>query len=148
MTVVDKYANITGTTGTGNAVINKNTGTCLEGGRGYDTFEDVKKVLGPAGENKAWHHIVEQNQIYNSRFDAKDIHNTKNLISIDSGFSGSIHSKISGHYSSKPKFTGGKTVREWLSGQSFEKQFEYGMDLLKQYGNVIPTELGWEFIPF
>jgi len=36
------------------------------GGYGFDIFNALKKELGTAGEGKAWHHIVEQNQIQKS----------------------------------------------------------------------------------
>ncbi len=47
---------------------------------------------------------------------------------------GSIHAKISGHYSSKQLFTNGQTVRQWLSTQSYEAQYNYGTKMLKQFG--------------
>lgn len=60
------------------------------------------------------------------------IQNTNNIIAVDKA----IHTKISGYYSSKQAFTGGKTVRSWLAGQSFEKQFEFGMQKLKDFGVI------------
>ncbi len=46
---------------------------------------------------------------------------------------GTVHAKISGYYSSIPisGFTNGLTVRQWLSGQSFQLQFDFGLNLLK-----------------
>lgn len=120
----------------------------LQGGTGYGSFDAAKRALGSAGTNKAWHHIVEQNQIGSSGFSATSIHNTKNLVSIESGFSGSIHGKISGHYSSVQGYTGGLTVRQWLSGKSFQFQFEYGLDQLSKYGTIKPTSTGWIFTPY
>ena len=120
----------------------------VEGGVGYDTFDDAKKALGSPGEDKAWHHIVEQNQIKKSGLSSQDIHNTKNLVSIDSGYSGSVHSKISGYYSSKQSFTNGQTVRSWLAGQDFDTQFEFGKKVLEQYGTLTPTKTGWIFNQF
>lgn len=75
------------------------------------------------------------------------VHNVNNIVAIPHGKE-SIHAKISGHYSSKPSFTNGLTVRQWLTEKSFEEQFEYGMKILKQYGNIIETENGWIFVPF
>ena len=46
------------------------------------------------------------------------------------------HAKISGYYSSKQAFTGGKTVRDWLAGQSYEKQFEFGMQKQRDFGVI------------
>lgn len=70
-----------------------------------------------------------------------------NIIAIPHG-KGTVHAQISGYYSSKQFFTGGQTVRQWLTGQSFQEQFGFGMDLLKQYGTVTPTDNGWIFTPF
>lgn len=105
------------------------------GGEGFDSFAAFKKAKGAAGEGMAWHHIVEQHADNVARFGAQKIHNTKNLIRLPNG-KGSIHAKVSGHYSSKPSFANGLTVRDWLKTQSFEKQYEYGINKLK--------ELGWE----
>lgn len=116
--------------------------------QGYQNFSDLKKTIGSAGTNKAWHHIVEQSQIQRSGFSATDIHNVNNVIAVPSGYRGSVHSQISGYYSSIRPFTDGMTVRDWLGGQSFEKQFEFGLNILKQYGTVKQTEKGLIFTPF
>jgi hypothetical protein len=34
------------------------------------------------------------------------------------------------YYSSIRPFTNGQTVRDWLTGQSFGDQYEFGMDVL------------------
>ena len=98
-------------------------------GQGFDTFNDFKKAMGPAGPNKEWHHIVEQSQISKSGFSPRQIHNTKNIIAIDK----TIHRQMSGYYGSKQAMTGGKLVRNWLVGQSYEKQYEFGLQVLKMF---------------
>lgn len=112
--------------------------------KGYNSFNYLKLELGSSGEGNAWHHIVEQSQISKSRFTSNQVNN---VISIPHG-KGTVHAKISGYYSSKQFFTGGKTVRQWLAGQSFQDQFDFGMNLLEEYGNVTPTTEGWEITPF
>lgn len=97
-----------------------------------NTFNDAKKALGSAGEGKQWHHIVEQSQINKSGLDPTQIHNTNNLVAIDKA----THAKISGYYSSKQAFTGGETVRNWLAGQSYETQYEFGVNIIKDYGVI------------
>ncbi|THF82721.1 hypothetical protein [Cohnella fermenti] len=125
-------------------IVGKNSDEIITG---FKSFDDLKKVLGSAGENKAWHHIVEQSQVQRSGFKAEDIQNINNVISIPSGYSGSVHSQISGYYSSIQPFTNGLTVRNWLAGQSFEKQFDFGLNVLKRFGTVTQTEKGWIFTP-
>ena len=85
------------------------------------------------GEGYAWHHIVEQNADNIAKFGAERIHNTKNLIRLPNG-KGSIHAKISGFYSSKPYFTNGLTVRDWLKSKSFEEQYNFGLEQLSKFG--------------
>ena len=38
------------------------------------------------------------------------------------------------NFNSIDDFTGGKTVRQWLSGQSFEFQRDFGMNILRRFG--------------
>jgi hypothetical protein len=64
---------------------------------------------------------------------AQKVHNVDNLIKLPHG-ANSIHAKVSGFYSSKQAFTGGKTVRKWLSTQSFQEQYDFGINTLKQFG--------------
>jgi hypothetical protein len=75
------------------------------------------------------------------------VNNVKNIISIPHG-SGTVHSKISAHYSSKFDYTDGLTVRDWLATQSFEDQFKYGKELLEEFGDVTATSKGWVFTEF
>ena len=97
----------------------------------FPSFNALKRSLRAAGKGKQWHHIVEQCQIGKSGFSKCLIHNFDNVINI----SNSIHNKISTYYSSKiPVLTGGMTVRDRLAGQSFQKQYEYGIGILRQFG--------------
>ncbi|MFU2078356.1 RHS repeat-associated core domain-containing protein [Avibacterium endocarditidis] len=104
--------------------------------KGFDSFSQFKRVVGPAGKGQAWHHIVEQTPSNIAKFGANKIHNINNLIKVPHG-KGTIHSQISGFYSSKAPFTQGKTVRQWLSSQTFSEQFEFGIEQLQR--------LGWNF---
>jgi len=101
-------------------------------GKGFNSFSALKKFLGSPGEDKVWHHIVEQSQINKSGLSPTQINNTENIIAVDSA----THAKISGYYSSKQAFTEGNTVRDWLAGQSYEKQFKFGMQKLRDFGVV------------
>lgn len=103
------------------------------GTQSFKSFSAFKRALGPAGSGKAWHHIVEQNPANIAKFGVESIHTTGNLIKLPHG-AGLIHAKISGHYSSIQRFTGGKTVRQWLNTKSFEFQRNYGLQKLKEFG--------------
>jgi len=120
--------------------------------KGYNTFPELKEALGLPGYESNWHHIVEQSQIKDTRagFASTDVNNLDNIITLPSG-SGSIHSEISGYYSSIDlDLTGGVriTVRDWLATKSFDEQFKFGIQYLQKFGNVIPTSKGWVFNPF
>ena len=104
-------------------------------GKGYTSFYAFKTARGAAGEGMAWHHIVEQTPGNIRKFGVYRIHNTGNLIRLPHG-KGSIHAQISAHYSSKQRYTHGLTVRRWLSTQSYEAQYFYGINQL--------TKLGWK----
>ena len=82
----------------------------------------------PKGEKTEVHHIVEQCQATKSGFSRANIDGASNKVRIPQ----SVHRKISGYYSSKPAEYGGLRVRDWLAGQSFEFQFQYGMKILEQ----------------
>ena len=113
-------------------------------GTGYKSFDSFKTANGIAGENQAWHHIVEQNSSNIEKFGAETIHNTGNLVKIPSGFSGSLHSKITGYYNSfQPAITGSEnmTIRNWLSSQSFDAQYQFGIDVLLRFAKELNIEV-------
>ena len=78
------------------------------------------------------HHIVEQCQMKKSGFSKDLIQSSSNKVTLDY----SVHRKISGFYSSKqPELTNGSNlrVRDWLAGQSFEFQTQFGWDIIRRY---------------
>lgn len=93
--------------------------------RGFKSHDELVRYLGRPGDGKAWHHIVEQTPANVRRFGAETIQNTANVIAIPDR-AGELHKRLSGLYSSKPDFCRPLTVRQWLSPQPFEKQFEFG----------------------
>ena len=105
------------------------------GAQGFTSFSAFKRAMGPAGPGKAWHHIVEQTPGNVAKFGSQTIHNTGNLMKLPSG-AGSIHAQVSGYYSSIQPFTGGLTVRQWLSTQSYQAQYNFGIQTLTKFGWV------------
>ncbi len=100
---------------------------------GYNSFSAFKQAYGSAGKGLSWHHIVEQTPSNLSRFGAQRIHNINNSVRLPSG-SGSFHNRLSGYYSSKQLFTEGLTVRKWLQPQSFQNQYNFGINRLRDMG--------------
>ena len=98
-------------------------------GKGYNSFKQLKAAIGPAGEGNEWHHIVEQSQIVKSGFTPQMINNINNIVSI----SQNTHRAISGYYSSIQGFSEGLRVRDWLAGQSFQSQYEFGLGVIKLF---------------
>lgn len=118
---------------------------------GFSSFTKLKEGLGSPNRNENWHHIVEQEQGPGDKnfgtFTATQINNANNVVSISSG-AGSVHKAITDYYGSVQDFTDGLTVREWLAkNKSFEEQFDFGIEQLRKFGDVAPTERGWVFIP-
>ena len=97
--------------------------------KGFPSFHAFKKELGLAGEGNEWHHIVGQTPANVKRFGAEVIHNTANVVRVPN----ELHKKVLGFYSSKAPIAQGQRVREWLSGQSYQKQYEYGIKKLEDF---------------
>lgn len=76
--------------------------------------------------------LVEQSQIRRSDLSPQQIQNTANIIAVDA----STHARISAYYSSTQYFTNGMTVRDWLTGQGFQQQYDFGIFTLKQFGVI------------
>jgi hypothetical protein len=102
-------------------------------GQGFNSFSAFKRAMGPAGPGQAWHHIVEQTPGNIVKFGNQTIHNTTNLMKLPNG-AGTIHARVSGYYSSIQPFTGGQTVRQWLSTQSYQAQYDFGLQTLRNFG--------------
>ncbi|RYZ42732.1 MAG: hypothetical protein EOO71_06735 [Myxococcaceae bacterium] len=67
-----------------------------------------------------------------ARFGPRTLHNRENIIPLDK----SLHSRISGYYSSIQPFTRGKTGRDWLRPQSFVEQREFGLKMMRDLGGA------------
>lgn len=103
----------------------------------YHSFDAFKKVHGPAGPGKVWHHIVEQCQANCTRaaFTPQQLHNTRNIVAVPR----EVNQALANHYSSAMSYTGTQTVRNYLSNKPFEVQYRYGVRelnrVMRYYGN-------------
>lgn len=94
---------------------------------GYSSFGSAKRGMGPAGEGGyVYDHIVEQSQEGKSGFSREDINNPCNMAPVPSW----ANQARANYYNSKPRFTEGVRVRDWLAGQPFETQRQFGLDVL------------------
>lgn len=89
--------------------------------------------MGSPGEGNVFDHVVEQSQINRSGFAPEEVHNPFNMNPV----SARTNQIKANYYSSKRAFTEGQTVREYLTGQSFEYQYTFGMDVLAQIRNGV-----------
>jgi RHS repeat-associated protein len=101
---------------------------------GYSSFSAAKRNMGSPGQGNVFDHVVEQSQIRRSGFAPEEIHNPFNMNPVSAG----TNQLKANYYSSKQPFTGGGPVRDWLSGQSFADQYEFGIDVLRKIQNGIP----------
>ena len=84
--------------------------------------------MGSPGKGNVFDHVVEQSQIKINRsgFAPEEIHNPFNMNPV----SARTNQIKANYYSSKQRFTGGDTVRDWVTGQPFEDQYRFGMQTL------------------
>jgi hypothetical protein len=94
--------------------------------RAFNSNSQLKAYLKKAPEGMQWHHIVEQSQA--AQFGQQPIQSIENIVALPD----KVHTRLSAFYSSKLPISHPNTVREWLRGQSFEAQYEFGMDQLKR----------------
>ncbi len=112
------------------------SGVSPVGFRSWGSFSGLKSALGSAGEGKQWHHIIEQTPGNVERFGPHALHNTQNVIPLDTG----IHREVSRLYSSiRPEITNSRTltVRQWLSTQSYEAQRAFGLRAIDNVRNGV-----------
>jgi hypothetical protein len=109
-----------GTYGEGSTVL-QGTRAVATKALSFKSFNALKSYLGSPGVGMQWHHIVEQSQI--PQFGTEAIHHIQNVAAIPT----EINQALNGIYSSKRLYTEGLTVREWLKGQSFAEQYEFGV---------------------
>ena len=58
---------------------------------------------------------------------------TSNVIAVDA----QTHAKITGYYNTTTyRLTEGLSVRNWLAGQPFEVQLDFGTQVLRSYGVI------------
>jgi RHS repeat-associated protein len=102
-------------------------------GIGFDSSRQLRSAMAP-GAGEQIHHIVEQTPGNLAAFGAQAIHNTANAVPV----AASTHigkGSISAYYSGIDRnFSETMIVRKWLSGQSYDDQYQFGLDTLRRFG--------------
>jgi hypothetical protein len=93
--------------------------------RSFDSLPRLQRYLGRAPKGMQWHHIVEQSQA--AQFGQRRIQSVENIVAIPI----EVHWELNRIYSSTLNYSEPNRVRVWLRGQSFEEQYEFGMEQLK-----------------
>ena len=94
--------------------------------RAFNSEKQLKRYLGPPPKGMQWHHIVEQSQV--PQFGQRRIESIDNVVAIPI----EANQALNAFYSSKRNFSEPNRVRVWLRKRSFEEQYEFGMERLKQ----------------
>ena len=94
---------------------------------GYSSFRAAKSAFGPQDEGFVLDHVVEQSQAARSGFPKELVNSPQNLAPVPT----KVNQLKADFYSSKQQFSNSLTVRDWLSGQSFEEQHRFGLNVLR-----------------
>lgn len=78
--------------------------------------------------------VVEQSLIARTGFDPRIIHSPAKMTPVESA----VNQVKANYYSSIRRFTGGQTVRDWLNGQCFQDQHDFGSEVLNRIINGEP----------
>lgn len=89
---------------------------------------ELRSYLGPAGEGREWHHIVEKRLAGRPGFPPERIHSTDNIINLPV----EVHRRISGKMSEKSARYDNFVRRQWMGRFSFEEQYNMGLGLIEQ----------------
>lgn len=103
---------------------------------GYRTFIAFKNAYG-AKSGYQWHHIVEQRTISLRGWDARAIHNPRNLVQIPT----QVHQKCVNSWMARKGVrqfgvaaSSSQTMRQWVGQQSYSVQHRIDVDLLRACG--------------
>lgn len=91
--------------------------------------DELRRYLGPAGEDREWHHIVEKRLAENGTFPAELIHSTDNIINLPRR----VHIQVTSRMNSSIDGPGTPRLRYDVGHRSFEEQYNIGLRLIKHF---------------
>jgi hypothetical protein len=100
---------------------------------GYPTIrfrseEELRRYLGPAGEGREWHHIVEKRLAGRDGFPVEMIHSTDNIINLPI----EVHRRVSAKMSMRSVEFAGDIRRFWVEKLPFGDQYNHGLRLIEE----------------
>ena len=99
----------------------------------FQSANDFKKFMGPAGPERDWHHIVEKMDADDTRqFPPERVHSIGNMAPVPRGAHQGAGG-LSAEFSAKDEFLG-TSLRERLRGQPWEKHVDNGEQALRDRG--------------
>lgn len=93
----------------------------------FDNWYEFKRVLRSAPPNYHWHHIVERRLADSGRFSQRQIHNTDNIMLLDDRTHTCVNIEMSSMYDPTTR----RTLRKWLENETFEFQYNFGIELIR-----------------
>ncbi len=106
-----------------------------EGFSAYDAFlkceeeDPLEKRFGPAGDGYQYHHIAEAG-INEGAIPISRLQSTDNIIRIPT----LLHEEISAAYGRSAPTARNMSLRQWLKGQSYQMQYDYGLNVMRELG--------------
>lgn len=94
----------------------------------FRSERELRDILGPAGPDREWHHIVEKRLAENGRFPPELIHSTDNVISLPAEVHRRVTSEMGSNISSNIRIL----RRLWMEQWSFEEQYNAGLILIER----------------
>ena len=98
---------------------------------------ELRRVLGPAGPGREWHHIVEKRLAGRDGFPAELIHSTDNIVSLPV----EVHRRVSARMSMRDEAYENNVRRRGMENRTFAEQYDIGLDLvietLEAYGHDV-----------
>lgn len=94
----------------------------------FSSEAELRRYLGPAGDGREWHHIVEKRLAGRPGFPAEKIHSTDNIISLPVD----VHRRVTSRMSMRSAAYANNVRRFAMERLSFSEQYKQGLDLIEE----------------
>jgi len=94
----------------------------------FSTERELRRMLGPAGPGREWHHVVEKRLAGRGGYPVELIHSTDNIISLPV----EVHRRVSAQMSMKDDAFRNSIRRFEMEKLSFGEQYDLGLELVEK----------------